>query len=214
MSDFIRCHCNRCGHETKHDVLHEQSTSTDEVLPDDVLVSWVDTYEMLECRGCEDVRLKHTNLFVSTGEAEVHFYPPAASRRLPVWRLQLPREIRELLEEVYTALHNDSRTLALMGLRTVLDALMLQQVGDKGSFENKLDALGYNGIISLQQSEVLRAALDAGSAAAHRGFKPERDHLNAVIDIVENLLQAVYHLRPLAEELKRATPPRPAKNRG
>jgi len=34
--------------------------------------------------------------------------------------------------------------------------------------------------------------------------------MSAVMDIVENTLQAAYHLNSLAERLKKATPPRTA----
>ncbi|MFZ2490260.1 MAG: DUF4145 domain-containing protein [Thermoanaerobaculia bacterium] len=209
MGEAIRCQCNRCGQETNHDVLHDRKETTTEHASDGSPLFWTNIYQMLACRGCDNVGFRHAIIDPSGGEDEVHLYPAPASRRFPVWRSRLPAEMGDLLEEVYAALHHDSRMLAMMGLRTVLDTLMLEQVGDQGSFEKKLDAMAAKGIISTRQGAILRAALDAGSAAAHRGFKPDAGHLTAVIDIAENLLQAVYHLRPLAEQLTQATPPRP-----
>jgi hypothetical protein len=58
---------------------------------------------------------------------------------------------------------------------------------------------------------VLYAALDAGSAVAHRGLKPEPEVVTAVIEIIENVLQAAYHLGGVAKHLRLATPPRPSK---
>ena len=113
-----------------------------------------------------------------------------------------------MLEEIYRALHNDSGRLALMGSRTLVDMLMLAQIGDVGSFQRKLAALEKQGFIASNHADILSAALDAGSAAAHRGFKPATDDLNAVIDIVENLLQSAYHLRKVAARLKKKTPAR------
>ena len=60
-----------------------------------------------------------------------------------------------------------------------------------------------------KHAEVLEVALDAGSAAAHRAFRPDPDDLNAVMDIIENLLHSIYHLEKLATRLKKTTPPRP-----
>jgi len=170
---------------------------------------WGNNYEILQCRGCRAVCLRET-FNDATGEEEVSYYPPAISRRLPAWRWDLPSDMREMLEEIYRALHNNSSRLALMGSRTLVDMLMLKQVGDVGSFQRKLSALEKQGLIAPDHSEVLSAALDAGNAAAHRGFKPARDDLNAVIDIVENLLMAAYHLKRVAARLKKKTPARGA----
>jgi hypothetical protein len=118
--------------------------------------------------------------------------------------------MKELLNEIYVALHSDSMRLALMGTRTLVDMLMLQEVADVGSFATKLKALRDKGVVSEKNREVLSVALDAGSAAAHRGYKPSRDEIEAVLDIVENVLQAAHHLSQVAEELRKKIPPRPS----
>jgi hypothetical protein len=46
------------------------------------------------------------------------------------------------------------------------------------------------------------------NASAHRGHQFKSNEVNQVMDIVENLLQAIYALEPAAEEIKTATPPR------
>jgi hypothetical protein len=118
--------------------------------------------------------------------------------------------MKELLNEIYVALYSDSRRLAMMGARTLVDMLMLEEVGDSGTFEGRLRALHQKGVISEKNREVLSAALDAGSAAAHRGYKPGRGEIETVLDIVENVLQATHHLPQVAEELRKKVPPRPA----
>ncbi len=99
----------------------------------------------------------------------------------------------------------------MMGARTLLDMLMVQQVGDVGSFKQKLKKLEAGGFVSAHHVDILDAALDAGSAAAHRGHAPEAFQVNTVMDIVENLLQAFYVLPGMAQTLKKTTPPRPSK---
>ena len=121
----------------------------------------------------------------------------------------MPDELRELLKEVYIAIHNDSRRLALMGTRTLIEILMVKEIGDSGTFGQKLDALREKGVISENGRSVLSIALDAGNAAAHRGYKPNREEMEAVLDIVENLLEATHHLKHVAEELRKKIPPRP-----
>ena len=69
-------------------------------------------------------------------------------------------------------------------------------------------ALHEKGFVSSKNVQFLTAALDAGSAAAHRGYAGNTEAVNAVMDIVENLLQSVYALEDLAEQLEKSTPPR------
>lgn len=95
-----------------------------------------------------------------------------------------------------------------MGARTLVDMAILDKVGDVGTFEQKLKALEHQGFVSRRNREILDAALDAGNASAHRGHKFKPEEVNQVMDIVENLLQAIYVLEPAARKIKTATPPR------
>lgn len=177
------------------------------------LLHWQDTYEFLECCGCEATSMRHTNVFEESGDIEVAIYPPPTKRRKPHWFHEIPTSVKTLLNQVYQALDGNSRSLALMGARAVLDMVLVEAVGDKGSFQAKLDELEKKGFIGSKNREVLEAALDAGNAASHRGYVPSSDDIGAVMDIVENLLQAIYHLKSLAENLKKTTPERPSKSK-
>jgi hypothetical protein len=95
-----------------------------------------------------------------------------------------------------------------MGARTLLDIVMVEKIGDAGGFGQKLRQLEAAGFVSSKNREVLEATLDAGSAAVHRGYAPKATEVNLVMDIVENLLQAIYVLHDAGEKLKKATPAR------
>jgi len=88
---------------------------------------------------------------------------------------------------------------------------MINKVGDCGSFNQNLDAMEKQNYISRNNKEYLATALDAGSAAIHRGHRPDEDDLNRVMDIVENFLHSIYVLGGHAKQLKANTPPRPKK---
>lgn len=153
------------------------------------------------------MRSTHWHSELMPDDEHINYYPPRASRRLPHWHNQLPSEIVELLEEVYTALHADSRRLAMMGARALIDMVILDKVGDAGSFPEKLSQLVSKGFLSTTNRKVLEAALDVGNAASHRGHQSKTKHVQHVMDIVENLLQASI-LEPIAQELRDATPAR------
>ncbi len=204
-------HCNKCLQETKHFIVAERVSSGSQPANDDphceYEISWSTIYKMLECCGCENVALQRTFHFSEYSEVEEEYYPPQISRKLPKWHNELPEEWYELLKEVYTALHADSRCLVLMGARALVDLYMNKQLGDIGGFAQKIRKLEEDGLISKPNKIVLDAALEAGHAAAHRGYKPKANEVNQVIDIVENLLQS-YILTSTAEKLKEKTPSR------
>lgn len=208
--EIIKAPCNTCGGVTKHTALAARTRVElvgDEDDPDSFPVE-ENRYTMLECCGCESICLRFDNTFLPTKETESRYYPPRVFRRLPPWLNELPKPMASVVREVYRALADDSRTLAAMGARTVVDMVILDKVGDRGTFGQKLESLEERGLIGRLHREQLDAALDAGSAAAHRGFAPSVTTLGQLMDIVENLLQAVYVLSHAASELKKGTPPR------
>lgn len=187
------------------------SETVDEELGIDV--SWRTRWTTLECYGCETVCLRRAHWFSEwddgsgRGGEQVEFFPPLSARHPPRWLDQLANEEQELVREVYVALQADSRRLAMMGARAVVDIVMNRD-GDQGSFGAGLDALEARGLIGRRQRQVLEAALDVGHAAAHRGHRPTGRDVDTVIDIVEHLLQAEL-LGPAADDLRTRTPPRP-----
>jgi hypothetical protein len=116
--------------------------------------------------------------------------------------------MHELLSEIYTALHLNSRRLALMGVRTIIDMFVLDKIGDVGTFQQKLQTLVDGGYLGSQQKDILNVALEAGNAAAHRGYKPSSEVLSHVIDVVESLLQS-YALEKVSDSVKAKIPSRP-----
>lgn len=219
MSEQLKtemAHCNRCGHATKHDIVVERTHRNSEVVDHDqnIEVSWSETYLMLECRGCEEISLCRT-MWCSEdhpmdGPSPSTYFPPRVSRRKPAWvdRLAVPEEYEGLLDEIYVALHADSRRLAVMGARALIDAYITRRVGDQGNFTKGLKKLVEKNFISEAQREIVDAAVDAGNASAHRGHCPSDHDINVVIDIVENLIHNELLADPAAA-LRQTTPPRP-----
>ena len=140
-------------------------------------------------------------------------YPPATFRQEPRWLQELSlvipppdRSVQELLEEIYVALQNDSLRLAAMGIRAVLEHVMIEKVGDQGSFGNNLNAFETQGFISKSQRTVLEPVLEAGHATIHRSFKPNQNDLVALIDITENIIESIYINQLRASEITKTVP--------
>ena len=115
--------------------------------------------------------------------------------------------LAELLYEIYAALQNDPLVVATAGTRILLDRVMLLLLGeDAGGFADKLRSMTDKGIIGAEDRALLGAMIDAGHAASHRGYRSPREHLETIIDTIENLLQRKFVLPFAATEIKLATP--------
>lgn len=113
-----------------------------------------------------------------------------------------------MLCEVYAALHAKAFCCATMGARTLVDLVLVKLVGDTGNFQSKLSAAVQEGHLTQKSKEVLESAIEAGSAAAHRGFIPSEQQIEDMLEIVEHLLQGTYILERTSDRLKTAVPPR------
>src|SRR5690242_4293164 len=118
---IVKAHCNECGGERNHDLLHSVQTSWED---EEAEVWSKDTYETLRCCGCELIKLRHRHMFSEDYEETITYFPPAISRPPPEWFTSLSDElddedqfVQKLLQEVYVAVQNDLPRLATMGVR-------------------------------------------------------------------------------------------------
>ena len=214
--DIVMIHCNSCGQETKHELVHRH------LIKHDVETYYAELgtavtgeiwsavrHELYECRGCEEVTFRRSELFSETlPDCVMTFHPPRVSRKLPDWLHDIDdKDTKQLLEEVYAALHADSRRLAMMGCRAILDRVLVRAVGDVGGFEEKLRRMAKERLLSETHQGILSAAIDAGSASAHRGYSPDPTVLEHVVAIVEHVVFAGV-LSNRADGVRRETPAR------
>ncbi len=165
---------------------------------------WEARFEIVECRGCDSLSFRlrswderHDRLDPATGELvdriELHqYYPPPASRQRPDWLGYLPKDLQGMLGELYLALDAGSVTLPVIAARTVLDIVMREKVGDRGSFAKQLDAFCDEGHIGTRDKEILATVIESGHAAAHRGYAPTPGDVHDVLGIVEHLLERLF----------------------
>lgn len=213
-----KVHCNTCGGDRNHRVLHSDSNRWND---DDHTISGGTTYEMLKCGGCDSVVLRESEWFSEDIDERgqvvptVRYYPPATFRPKPKWLielwLQLPSKehpLHDLLAEVYVALQNDQRSLAAMGIRALLEQIMISKVGDHGTFVRNLAQFELGGFVSRLQRERLETILEAGHAAIHRGYKPSMEDLVTLVDLTEVIVQTIYLHGSKVEAIKKKLPER------
>ena len=221
MTETERVHCNRCGGQRRHELLHKEEFEWEEDIGDGMIISGANIYELLKCRGCDHVVVRHKSWFSEdfdpdSGQPVVNtiLYPPATYRKQPDWLTELlfvslfDDSIQSLVEEIYIALQNDAPRLATMGIRALLEKIMIDKVGDKGNFRSNLDAFQGAGFISESQREVIEPVLDAGHATIHRGFKPNKKDVGLLMDITESVIESIYINAYRAKGFKEKIPPR------
>jgi hypothetical protein len=146
-------------------------------------------------------------------------YPPPMPRRAPEWSNiemvdlfgdnTVPMPIVRIVHETYVAVQNASYSLAAMGVCAALELIMIDKVGDKGTFKAGLAAFLATGHISTRHADSLVSVLDAGHAAIHRGWLPSQRDVAILLDVMESVVESVYLHEVGAQELAQRVPQRP-----
>jgi hypothetical protein len=216
---IIKAHCNKCRGLTNSWVRAEHT-----VTGNDGPISWSDSFEVLQCCGCDTLSVRQEHWFSEWDEMDYDeygrmvmrpgikevYYPAPTVRAKPEWSDTIVDEVlRNVLDELYAALNAGLNVLASVGARTLLDRAGYLLIGDpRGGFEGKLSALQTGGHISAQEKTTLEAVADAGNASAHRGYTPTVERLGHIVDIIENFLHRAFVLTSAAEDIRKATPMR------
>lgn len=220
----VKAHCNRCKDDRNAFV-----RATHTVGGSDEEVSWSDTFDILECCGCEKMNVRHERWFSEWDSIELDssgntrmvpgikttYWPPPIKRTKPEWSSEITDGVlRMLFDELYVALSSDLLVLSTIGARTLFDRASFLQVGDPpGGFVGKMQAMQDAGHISTREKDILEAMTDAGSASAHRGYSPTFEQLTAIVDILENYIERAYILDDAAKALRQSTPARPLRKK-
>ena len=207
MTETFKAHCPRCDGERVCDI-HGGIT-----IPWD----WTDglhsangekAHKLLQCRGCETV-FYHLSSWESEewdhrigldGTEEV-FYPertetyPAPEKKGDkpdwVWTLdKVDMQLAKIMREMYGAYDAGFLILASVGLRTAFDRITEIFKVDPGyPLEQKVKKLLSAGVIGETEAATLQVVVDAGSAAAHRGWSPEREEFQLLLNTLEQFIQ-------------------------
>jgi len=220
-----RAPCPECEKETRVDTLFERIDRWHEDGPD--ISGLVENY-VFQCRGCEGIFFakstgnsedyvdyydRHTGEHVQEFIDTKSFWPALPQTPVPSWAgfnlATADQTLFELLHSVYTAMNSNLPVLAAIGMRTAFDRVSeLLGVNTTLSFGEKLEELRRGGHISGVQKGILEVLIDAGSAAAHRGWKPKDSHLATMKEILEALIRDHFVLNAEVAELRKSLPSR------
>lgn len=217
----VMCWCNKCHSDTLHDVVAEHVVKVPGMMLHGREMHREHFHMIVTCRGCKEVHF----LIVKIGSEDMiwtmgyehpfdcplvqsNFPPRNIARTKPDWFEQLNPDLRDIMEQTYSALHIGADRLVAMGARAALDQVITEKCGDQGTFKANVDEFVDRGFMSANLKETVLEALDVGSAAIHRGYKPDLEAVSDVFGIVEAILHSTYILPAAGDRLKRTTPKR------
>ena len=143
--DVAKGHCPNCGADRNASVAgyHKEDE-------DDGNVWGSSEYRILKCLGCGRVYYQTYSLCselydISTDgdyvlEPRIEHWPSPRKRTPPNWPYgPVPDEIESLWYEAHSAYEANLYRLAAMGLRSVLERIIVDRIGDQGKFVKGLD---------------------------------------------------------------------------
>jgi hypothetical protein len=226
--DTLKAHCPECDGERVCNVHGTTKTSWDwESADKQHSMNGGADHALLQCRGCETVFYQQSSYDSedidhwyepdgSTGSAyarTITTYPKPNSKTKPLWFPQVQKadpQLGQILDETYLAYDSNLLILATVGIRTAIDrATELLGIDAAKSFQEKLKELHTGGWIGETEKQILEVVIDAGSAAAHRGWSPAPDEASQLITVMEVFLQKAFIVEKKALGLKTSIPAKP-----
>lgn len=218
---IYQTYCNTCGGIRDHEVAGKATQNHYEYEDDQRFDVGYDLYKLLQCAGCKLVKMNRIRCADGDGPVygEEEHFPPMELRRLPdlvlsqVFSLGRGEFVPGMLREIYGATNAGYLRLAAAGVRSLIDQVMNEIVGDCGNFTQKLEAFTLHGYLSPRERDRIGQVIDAGHAAIHRGHEPQLADVEIMLDITEHMLLSVYVHDQAGQKLKHSTPARPSRGR-
>lgn len=166
-------------------------------------------HRLLQCLGCETVfywrsawdssdydYVYNHELGQDVPEPNIRTetYPkPEKKSERPDWTWSLyqrDRILSRIMNEVYSAIELNAYILASVGLRTAFDrATEILGIQPSIALAEKVSTLQNGGWIGTTEAENLTVLVNAGSAAAHRGWSPDQEDLKPLLRTLEQFLE-------------------------
>ncbi|WP_075186529.1 DUF4145 domain-containing protein [Teredinibacter haidensis] len=136
------------------------------------------------------------------------FFKSNTSTGKPGWYDLLGDTQKALILEIDIAMTNKLDALPTIGLRTLLETVMVEKIGDARSFGEKVKCFTKEGYVTPKMADALRHVLDAGNASAHRAYFPSKEDLTTCVELVKHLMHGIYILSPKVAKVAENTPKR------
>lgn len=184
----------------------------------DLNLYWGVNYRTLVCRGCDAVTFQEElwsneerNPYTGEYEMTSRLYPP----RIPgvraidgedVWHW-LPFNLKNMHDEVTRAIQMQAVTLAVVGMRALVEGVCVHQKATGRTFEQKIDSLIAKQVLPVTHRAVVLLLRDYGNRAAHELSRPTQEEVVTLFGLVTQLLRTTYEMPHAAARLTRDRTP-------
>lgn len=212
MSQVLKSHCNSCRQETNQNVLFEHVVIDEQPGIEHI---FKDKYMVIQCLGCEAVSYLTEDKYTSAPQlpeedwmVNLTSYPKSIydNSDFTIFDYekydQFPNVVRDLYMEIESALKSESLILAALGLRTLVEAICIEQGMEGYSLADKIKSMESRGLISRNERPILDKLRKLGNASAHEIKKFSTEQLSYALDIVNHVLTGVYLLPRINKKLK------------
>lgn len=229
----MKAHCPSCDRDTNCHVHGAVDQPWNQDDGEHSMNGQVD-HKLLQCLGCDtvfyhrsswdsedwdhdyDPRTRETVTYYPT---RTETYPkPEPSLDRADWTTNLHKidwPLHNIMGEMYKAADGNSYILASVGLRTALDRAMEILGIDPGHYlVDKLARLKERGFIRPSEHDTLSVVAEAGNAAAHQAWSPDRDEFAHLLVVLEQFIHRNIVVGQKALAVKNNIPakqPRPKK---
>lgn len=160
-------------------------------------------YQIIECQGCKTVSFREDHVSTEDPEPTHRLFPPRnVARRVidGVW--YLPTHVSTIYHETHSAIQNDMRVLAGVGIRAIVEAVCNDQKCQERDLYKRIAELAAKNVLTESGAKLLQELRVMGNQAAHEIEPHETEKLVVAMDVVDHLLTGVYVLPRKIHRLK------------
>lgn len=203
MSKKIVTFCNACQGDKNHERLFTRKVKS-------FFDNSNEEYSVVQCMGCNNVSFLKLSIPKKRSEEPMHYnYPQGFLHYNGLYDFlsdahqdELPGVIYDLYEEVMHAFNGDAAILAGIGLRTLVEAICLDQRMTGSNLQQKIQDLHKKGLISSAELPILDKLRLIGNVSAHQIKSLSMDKLELALGIINHILTSVYVLPKIHSRLK------------
>ncbi len=196
VGDKRRMFCNSCRERTWHDVRAEHRTEFTPEKYEEMTVDYAGTVaSILQCAGCDDVLFIEMMYNSEDEEPFERVWPEPSTKReiAPKDYMQLPMFLEYIYQEVIRAANANCPTLCAGGIRTLLEGICDDRnVTRRGKLQQKIE--GLKGLVAPSIVDNLHSIRFLGNDALHKQAVPDAKDLALAIEVVEDVMNAIYEL--------------------
>lgn len=205
----IQTNCANCERETRQYILFLKKDRAATEYTD-----FVTDYMTLECGGCESISfLRREYIHDALPDDDMQYIDYNYSGRSDLHDIgysflreedheELPGKLYDLYEEIKSTFRSDSNIMAGMGLRTLVEAICLQQKIPGRTLQNKIRQMHERGLISGAELPILDKLRLIGNDSAHQIKAFSIDKLTYALEIINHVLKSIYILPKINKRLK------------